>query len=979
MLPEAGSYFGTSSLKSVSQHPSLKPCFCLFQQVQDWLYLTPPSLEEHTGSLSMYLRALGFMKPVDKIVLHTIPLKSLLEWLSKTKDLNLVEATMGGGPEKALVLAATKCTLYEEDPPSMGVGLVYKLHYIFTESFCSAFMHLSVWHTAASSEDSTDRLDSACFLLVSISEMRKMVPVALLHPIFLDVSGMEVVEKTGEPLAPHWFRGFRLHTVWSRPPGEEPVHQITFPRLWGEVTAPMLEYEPEKFPPSMWQGPKIAVSLRPPSSLHWNIESNLVLTIMMDMIWPQLEAKRAARDPERESTGAEESPREMPVPEGTPPAIAGSSKAASPMETTRQGGKDLEVALGAIKHIHALRLQMMNYMGSVKEIEQAAVHTLMAEFARLRTIMWKDLTKSLSALRSELEASSKVLLANLLNVHPGDPAFSEVRDLIQRHHQSVSVKVNLPLTELEAAKEELDRFLQERLCELGSDPRARKVLEEVTQTQASYNRKVQEALLVPGMERPGVISRIMLALFAEQPMEAVLLPGILDRLSGRLGMMPPGVVDQPTSAREGFSRQWAATLREAVLTTKGREPNLDQVTPHVVHPPLHQDYELDFRRQRVDDIAPTLTSPMLAGIASNIRLLGSPVVSPGPESPKTDQGLQGHGGAPAQPAVPGPSHIGGPMEIEGEKLLEVEAINLDATIPADLPKDAADVIILDDKKLSFPGDYPKAISTPKIEVASGHKRSSEDTSPHSSPPKKRATEETVESPPPHDVSLPKGTKEKDLLPWKYEVFASDYEWVQHVRGSLLGLEANDSPSRRQIEGASRFRLWMAASEMEPPEVIAEHWLANLRNDGLLVECPPDQFTAPADWILLYTSEGLQKYLLAALSAFPSQGVPSLIAVMPPEVHVGSDQEFLLCNFHWHRCLMRQSFNIGGKCRQLAFCPYCRVINENSDTALSHLRKHLDLQFVCGGYFSRSFLNGPALNKHMRTCASVTTIRDHSNW
>ena len=172
---------------------------------------------------------------------------------------------------------------------------------------------------------------------------------------------------------------------------------------------------------------------------------------------------------------------------------------------------------------------------------------------------------------------------------------------------------------------------------------------------------------------------------------------------------------------------------------------------------------------------------------------------------------------------------------------------------------------------------------------------------------------------------------------------------------------------------------MAASEMEPPEVIVEHWLPNLRRDGLLVECPPDQFTAPADWIPLYTREGLQKYLPAALSAFPSQGVPSLIAVAPPEVHVGTDKEFLLCNFHRHGCLMRQSFNLEGRCRQLAFCLYCGVINENSDTALSHVRKHLDLQFVCGGCFSRSFLNGLALNKHMRTCALVTTIPDRSTW
>ena len=200
-----------------------------------------------------------------------------------------------------------------------------------------------------------------------------------------------------------------------------------------------------------------------------------------------------------------------------------------------------------------------------------------------------------------------------------------------------------------------------------------------------------------------------------------------------------------------------------------------------------------------------------------------------------------------------------------------------------------------------------------------------------------------------------------------------------MRGSLLGLEASDSPSRKEIEDSSRFRLRTAASEMEPPEVIAEHWLPNLRRDGLLVECPPDQFTTTADWILLYTREGLQKYLPAALSAFPSQGVLSLIAVTPPEVRVDTNKEFLLCNFHRHRCLVRQSFNLEGRHRQLAFCPYCGVINENSDTALSDVRKHLDLQFVCGGCFSRSFFNGPALNKHMKACALVAAIRDCSKW
>ena len=167
-----------------------------------------------------------------------------------------------------------------------------------------------------------------------------------------------------------------------------------------------------------------------------------------------LEAKRAGQDPEQWSVGAESSPGEMPVPEGAPLAIASGSQGASPTETTRQGEKDLEVALGAIERIHALRLQIIHDMGSVREVEQAAVCTLMAEFARLHTILCEDLTKSLSALRLELEASSEVLSAdilNVLNLHPGDPGFSRVRELVQKHHQSVSMKINLPLIELEAA------------------------------------------------------------------------------------------------------------------------------------------------------------------------------------------------------------------------------------------------------------------------------------------------------------------------------------------------------------------------------------------------------------------------------------------------------------------------------------------------------------------------------------------------
>ena len=301
--------------------------------------------------------------------------------------------------------------------------------------------------------------------------------------------------------------------------------------------------------------------------------------------------------------------------------------------------------------------------------------------------------------------------------------------------------MNLPLIELEAAKLDLNRFLQECLRKLGSGPQAQEVLGEITRRLLGYNRRVAAEIVQDtlGVERPGVCNQIMLTMAIEQSIEAVLLPGILDGLSARLSIPAPGVVNQPALAREGVSRRWAAALREAVMTTEGREVDPDQITQHVVHPALHQDYVSDFRTRRVTDIAPTLTSPILAGITSSMHLPEGPTMPEGPETPKAQEGLQGGGEALVQPAIPGPSHIDEPMETEEEKPLGALPIDLDATLLTNLPKDPADVIVLDDDEPSFTDSYPEAVSTPIIESASDCKRSSEETSPSTSPQKKQAT------------------------------------------------------------------------------------------------------------------------------------------------------------------------------------------------------------------------------------------------
>ena len=169
------------------------------------------------------------------------------------------------------------------------------------------------------------------------------------------------------------------------------------------------------------------------------------------------------------------------------------------------------------------------------------------------------------------------------------------------------------------------------------------------------------------------------------------------------------------------------------MMIEGKEVNLDQITHHVLHRALHQDYVSDFWSWRATDIAPTLTSPILMGIASSMHLPERPTMPERPETPNVQEGLQGGGEALVQPAIPGPLHIGEPMETEEEKPLGALLIDLNATILTNLPEDPADVIVLEDDEPSFTDSYPEAVSTPIIESASDHKWSLEKTSPSTSP------------------------------------------------------------------------------------------------------------------------------------------------------------------------------------------------------------------------------------------------------
>ena len=254
----------------------------MFQRIRDQLYLNLSTVVEETSSTRAYFGDLGFTKPLEKLVLCAIPLQILLDWLSKPKGPHLMGASPAAMPEKALAIVVTKWMLYGEETPLVGIRLMYKPHYISTEPFTATYMHLHVWHVAGSHAESEDKLNSFRLLFVNLSEMSGVLPVAVQHPILLDMVTREAMMKTGEPMTPLHFRGFRLHTVWTQQPGEDLAHQVAFPHFLGEATSSMLEYEPERVPQDLTQGQKMAVNLRQPSNDHWNIVSDLVFPLMLD-------------------------------------------------------------------------------------------------------------------------------------------------------------------------------------------------------------------------------------------------------------------------------------------------------------------------------------------------------------------------------------------------------------------------------------------------------------------------------------------------------------------------------------------------------------------------------------------------------------------------------------------------------------------------------------------------------------------------
>ena len=439
----------------------------------------------------------------------------------------------------------------------------------------------------------------------------------------------------------------------------------------------------------------------------------------------------------------------------------------------------------------------------------------MAEFARLQLIVGQDLTRSLIALRINLETSSEAFLSDVaktLNLRPTDPASHQLKAILQRFQQVTSLRVNLPLMELQVAREDMEGFLQSHLQEISSQAETRELIEELTRKLSAHTSRVRKLVSIPELAEEEVSLQVNTGLAANQPLEANFFSGILEGVAGRLGLVPPGVMDPPASARVGVSRQWAATLREAVLKMEGRDISVGPVAHDVLPSGLRLDYDPDFKTRGVDDIAPALTPSLLSGLMGNIRRLKKPEIPTQPIPFEAEDGMGGCGWIPPKSEAPGLSHTLGmtpQTPVSKGEVSKCEPLYQGRSQHDQLmfkvnPEDAAEVIVSDDDDLDLTLKEPQAISKPASEPAHCRKQSPDDQDPSSSPSRKCATKEEGMSTPHQEEALPKGVRIEDILPKRYDTLSGDNEWAHRVRCSLLGLETGTTPSKEDINSSKWF-------------------------------------------------------------------------------------------------------------------------------------------------------------------------------
>ena len=281
--------------------------------------------------------------------------------------------------------------------------------------------------------------------------------------------------------------------------------------------------------------------------------------------------------------------------------------------------------------VHNLHLETVQEMGFIWEIDQALSKSLMVEFLRLKLITEDDLSTTLQTWQADMEATTEEFLRDVDAVTqtsttlPSKNAAVEVA--LHKYREVARLKLALPLTQLDAAREKMEKFIQFHLEELQSQQETKNLIGELSSRITNHRGRVCRLLSSEPLRHPEVIPLVLVGMAADRPLESNFFPGLLEGLLGRLGIAAPEESNPPTSSREGAGCLWSSAMREAISQIEQKEVEI----PGTAGLPQCLDlrYEEDFLKKQSHQIPAVFSDPLFIPSMANAvyKVVKPPVVS----------------------------------------------------------------------------------------------------------------------------------------------------------------------------------------------------------------------------------------------------------------------------------------------------------------------------------------------------------------
>ena len=468
---------------------------------------------------------------------------------------------------------------------------------------------------------------------------------------------------------------------------------------------------------------------------------------------------------------------------------------------------------------------------------------------------------------------------------------------------------------------------------------------------------MRELLRSKPLRHPKVAPLILVGLATDRPIESNFFPSLLEGLLGSLGMAAPGGSNPPISSCEGAGRAWSTAIHEVISRIEQKEVEAPEAVG--LPPSLDLRYKESFLEKQRHLIPPVFSDLLfIPRMAKAVFRVAMPLVV---SKALPSAHIREVSSAPPQLGSNGPEQqvlkSEEPVPSTSQSTPEVQeqiskASNTDSD-GADEPPPERE-----------PPRRPLKVRLPHKLLKRGHQATASGSKDGVTPSKVHKEPEAEEV----EVGTPTGPPEAALQKAQFELFQKDLPVVQEVCAQILKLQEGEVITQQVLDSSPAFHLRWAANESRAPTVIGEHWIDHLDAGGHIAKCKPHDFKFEDEWLPLYTRAGITRHMSGLSSLLKTQGDSPLIAVVPPDMLFQSDREYVIHKLHEEDCLSQVTIYYGENLRkQIAFCPYCGVTNENTATTYSHVRKHLGIAFLCGGCYTKLYKAPQHLSHHMKTC------------